>query len=760
MSKKVPTISKVVRASTSSARTDTKYVGDFLLEIGCEELPADYMPNALDWNYPNSRGLAASAEAALAESKMVWKELQVFGSPRRLILKISGIEPVVREEIEGPPVSIAFGQDGKPTPAADGFAKKMGVTVPQLKKKQTARGERLVLERAIPVEKVLQAAIPAIISGISFPKTMKWDSSGVRFARPIRWLMAFYGSKPISCSYGALKSAPETYPNRRLPQKAVKISSITSYFSALPKLRIRLENGASLQRKEDGSAEPLSIDKRKRADLQRQLEVAAKKLGGRLPDETTEEFEWLLNTVAFLAEYPVVAVGSFQKIYLDLPTEVLTTSMARHLKLFSIREKNSEKLLPNFLAVLEGKPEKADRVMANVDRIIEARFTDARFFYREDTKTKLEVKAAQLSGVVFHEKLGTVAERIPRLERLMGVIAKEIQLSSVAAASAGRAARLCKADLVTQMVREFPTLQGLIGSRYAAQDGEPADVVTAIAEQYEPRAAGDAVPASPAGAVLSIADRFDTLIGYFGVGMKPTGSADPYGLRRQALGLVRILIEPPKSISFVGLSIDRLSDEGIQSWGARLKTDKTALKKELRSFLSERFEWLASVRGKFTREQIDAVLSADDDDLAGAWERLSVIGRLWGDSRRKEILIKAAKVAERTGRIVASVKSGNGFGSVNPEILKESSEKKLWEAWNRVAPLVREQVRGRRFEEAVATYGGLYPEVHEFFETVFVMDKDENLRRNRLAFMKEIHQSLAESFADLSKLPLSGVEPS
>ena len=285
-------------------------------------------------------------------------------------------------------------------------------------------------------------------------------------------------------------------------------------------------------------------------------------------------------------------------------------------------------------------------------------------------------------------------------------------------------------------------------------------MVTAIAEQYEPRAAGDAVPASPAGAVLSIADRFDTLIGYFGVGMKPTGSADPYGLRRQALGLVRILIEPPKSISFVGLSIDRLSDEGIQSWGARLKTDKTALKKELRSFLSERFEWLASVRGKFTREQIDAVLSADDDDLAGAWERLSVIGRLWGDSRRKEILIKAAKVAERTGRIVASVKSGNGFGSVNPEILKESSEKKLWEAWNRVAPLVREQVRGRRFEEAVATYGGLYPEVHEFFETVFVMDKDENLRRNRLAFMKEIHQSLAGSFADLSKLPLSGVEPS
>ncbi len=729
---------------------------DFLLEIGCEELPADYMPSALDWNYPPPKGLAASAARVLSEAKLVWKEIETFGLPRRLVLKVSGIDPVVREEMEGPPVSVAYAPDGKPTPAAEGFAKKMGVSLSSLKKKQTARGERLVLERSIPAEKILESAVPAIINGIFFPKTMRWDSSGVRFARPVRWLCAFYGAKPFACAYGLLKSAPETYPNRRLPQKPVKILSIHGYFLMLPKLKVQLEAGIVLSPDE----QHIIRSPKKRQGLLQQLVAAAKKLGGRLPDENTEEFEWLLNTVTFLSEDPVVAVGSFQKQYLDLPTEVLATSMAKHLKLFSIREKNSEKLLPNFLAVLEGKPTIPAVVMANVDRIIEARFTDARFFYRADTKTKLESKIAQLSGVVFHEKLGTMVERIPHLERLIGLISRETNSPPAVASSAVRAVRLCKADLVTQMVREFPTLQGLIGSRYAVQDGEPAEVVTAIREHYAPRAAKDPVPSTVLGALVSLADRFDTLIGYFGVGLKPTGSADQYGLRRQATGLVRILIEPPKGVSFVGLSIDRIFDEGIQSWGARLKTDKNLLKKELHSFLIERFEWLASVRGGFTREQSEAVLSAGSDDLAGAWERLSVLAQFWNDSRRKDSLIKAAKVAERTGRIVQSVKGGNGFGSVNPDILKESSERKLWEAWNRVAPLVREQVKGRRFEEAVVTYSGLYPEVHEFFEKVFVMDEDPAVRKNRLAFMKEIHQSLAGSFADLSKLPLSGIEPS
>jgi len=464
-----------------------------------------------------------------------------------------------------------------------------------------------------------------------------------------------------------------------------------------------------------------------------------------------------LNTVTFLAEDPVVAVGSFRPEYLDLPPEVLQTSMAKNLKLFSIRSATSDKLLPHFLAVLEGKPKNAAGVMANYDRIIEARFTDARFFYKEDTKSRLEAKVPQLSKVVFHEKLSEVAGRTHHLGGLMRSIARQTGVE-VDASVCEKVAKLCKADLVTQMVREFPTLQGTIGGHYARHDGEPAEVAAAISQQYWPRAAKDPVPTTPLAALVSLADRVDALAGTFGVGLKPTGSADPYGLRRQALGLVRILIEPPKGVSFIGLSFDRLFDESIQSWGARVTLDPKTLKKELRAFLRERFEWLATRDQPADRELVSAVLAAGDDDLAGAWERLQLLRRLWagsGDGKRK-ILEAAAKVADRTGRIVKSVKGLPLPDTVDPAILKEPEEKELWETWNRIAPQVKEQLERRQYEEATKIYSGLYPAVHAYFEKVFVMAEDEGLRRNRLALLKQIHGSLAGAFADLGRLSLPG----
>lgn len=725
-----------------------KLVRDFILEIGCEELPADYCPAALDWGAPASRGLSSAAAMVLSKNKIVWKRLESFGTPRRLVLKVSRIEHTVFEEIEGPPVAIAFDAQGRPTEAAKGFAKKQGVSISQLKKKETSRGERLVLERSIPVTKVLETAIPQMIQMIKFPKTMRWDDSGLRFARPIRWLLSLYGSQVVPCALGRLKSARFTYGPRRFGNKAIAVKDASAYFAILRKLKVDLEEGQPS----------------KRTGLHKLLEKKARAVGGRLGDEKTEEFNGLLDTVTFLAEDPVVEVGSFRKEYLDLPSEVLATAMAKHLKLFSIYAPDGKKLLPRFLAVLEGSPKNAALVMANVDRIIEARFSDARFFYQEDTKTSLSAKVSSLEKVVFHDKLGSVADRIPRLERLSRAIAQQMEFSDSLIREIPRLVQLCKADLVTQMVREFPSLQGVIGAHYARHDGESEGVAEGIAQQYQPRTVADPVPHSRLGAIISLADRIDTLVGYFGAGMKPSGSLDPYGLRRLALGLVRILIEPPRKLSptfsFVGLSIDRLFDEGIQSWGSKLKVVTTqTLKEELRAFVRERLEWIAFVFEKFDQSHIEAVLTANDDDVAGAWERLKVLRQLWTDEKKKDSLIRAAKVAERTGRIVKAAKDQDGLGTVNPEVFKEPLEKQLWVRWNEVAPTLEAQIKQRQYQEAVVTYSTLYSQVHEFFETVFVMDENPEIRRNRLALMHQIHQSLAGSFADLSKLPLGGIEP-
>ncbi len=728
---------------------------DFLLEIGCEELPADYMPDALDWNENSPLGLGVAAVAALLGSNVEWTELRTYGTPRRLVLHVRGVAPKVQKEEKGPPVQVAFDPSGKPTRADEAFAQRHGLKVSQLVQRETSRGKALWAEYEIPVEKVLAQVVPELIQSIRFPKTMRWDKSGVRFARPIRWLLALYGAKLVSCSFGSLNSIAATYGTRRGDQKRVSVRSSTDYFAVLKRLKIQLETGVGFRSESPDRSVPIEATYDKRNALLKQLEAAAKKAGGRLPDQATEEFDGLLNTATFLAENPTVQAGSFRTEYLELPAEVLATSMAKHLKLFSVFSPDGKKLLPKFLAVLEGKPGRPKQVMDNYDRILEARFTDARFFWQEDMKARLEGRMPPLSMLTFHEKLGSVADRIPRLTALMNFMADRISVEDHVRASIQPAADLAKTDLVTQMVREYPSLQGIIGSHYARLGGEGDAVVGALLEQYRPRTAGDPVPSTPLGAILSLADRIDTLAGYFGVGLKPTGSVDPYALRRQALGIVRILLEPPPGLSFVGLSIDSLFEQGIQSWGNRITTDPSKLKAELVLFLRERFETLSFAVHRIDRPLIAAVLAVEGSDFAGAKERLDLLRDWWtaaGSKRQK--LERAAKVAERTGRIVRSVGSMDLPAEVDAGTLREPIEKELWETWNRAAPQVRSSLDRRQYGQAVEAYSALYPVVHEFFEKVFVMDEDLNLRRNRLTLLRQIFQGLAGRFADLSDLPL------
>jgi len=752
-------MSKRKRVPSQAKRTSE----NFLLEIGCEELPADCLPTLLDWERqgPMTGGGLASTAVGLFEGEgIVWETLQSFGTPRRLVLLAQGIEPQVKKREKGPPVSVAYDAQDKPTKAAEAFAARHGMKVSELKREDTPKGPVVFAEYSIPVIEVLSRAIPEIIQRIVLPKKMRWDESGAQFLRPIRWLLALYGSRVVPCTFGVVQSSNMTHGSRRLGGQPVRVAKSTDYFSKLPCLQVELEHGLVWKWKEDylhEIEEPYPV---KRQRLREQLEQTARRLGGRLPDQKTEEFGWLLNTAAFLAENPVIQAGEFQKEYLDLPAEVLATAMAKYLKLFSVVSTDGKRLLARFLAVLEGTSRRAPSVLANIERVLEARICDARFFFAEDTRTPLESKVPELKGLVFHEKLGTVAGRIPRLKLLMEAIASAARLPLEVSNLTQRAALLCKADLVTQMVREFPSLQGTMGGTYARRDGESEELAKALTEQYHPRTASEPVPSSALGAVLSLADRIDTLIGYFGFGLKPTGSADPYALRRQALGAVRILVEPPRGASFVGLSIDSLIQAGIESWGLTFPVGSKVIQEELRSFFKERFEWLAGTRERFERELIDAVLAAEKNDLAGAWERLLLLRSFWVDPRKKDVLLRAAKVAERTGRIVRSAKEDGSLQRVNPQALQEVSERRLWQAWSKVATTLSEQLKRRDYSRAIETYSSLYPEVHTFFEKVFVMDENPDVRRNRLAFLKEIYQSLAIPFADLSKLPLAGVEPS
>ncbi|MBI1952576.1 MAG: glycine--tRNA ligase subunit beta [Candidatus Omnitrophica bacterium] len=731
---------------------------NFLLEVGCEELPSEDLPGVLDWEREGPRaagGLASSAVSVLSDKNAVWKSVQSFATPRRLVLLIRGLEEKVCREEKGPPVSVAYDAQGRPTRAAEAFARRHGLPVSRLTRKQTPKAEVVVARYSLAVTEVLAQAVPQMIEGMVFPKTMRWDDSGARFARPVRWLLCLFGKKVIACSFGRVKAGNKTCLTRRAEDKPVPVTSVDRYFGLMKKERIQLEQGIRITPGKEPFThlfkEQVPLKKER---LQKALEAKAKALSGRLYPAASAEFEWLLSTATFLAEDPVVREGSFEAKYLALPPEVLAASMAKHLKLFSVYAADGKRLLPKFLAVLEGRPGKPATVTANLERIIEARFSDASFFYEEDTRQPLEAKVEQLRGVVFHEKLGTVYERIPRIEKLLAVILEGSSLSrGLGVPLLARMARLCKADLVTQMVREFPSLQGVVGGYYAKQSGESEWVSRAIGEHYRPKSFSDPLPGTPLGSWLSLADRLDALTGYFGVGLKPTGSADPYALRRAALGAVRILTDEREAFSLTGLSVDSLIRAGIESWGSRLTLPAQVVQEELQAFLKERWLWLAGQAHPGAGGQwLDAVWSPNPGDLIGAWRRLEMLLGFLKNPKSRETVLRAAKVAERSGRMVRAASGEEVRGSVDASLFQEPVEKELWRQWQELSPVLSGQLARSEYLAALASYGRLREPLHAYFEKVFVMGSDQAQRINRLLFLKEIHTAMAGHFADLSEV--------
>lgn len=689
---------------------------DLLFEVGCEELPARFIEPAL-------RSLAEEAERAFREADLTFEEIRTLGTPRRLTLLVVGLserQPDRVEEIQGPPRRIAFDPEGKPTPAALGFARKQGVDLSEIRIKKTPRGEYLFVERKIPgraTREILPEILTELLKRLSFPKRMRWGDQDFAFARPIRWLVVLYGEETIPLEVAGVKAGRLTRGHRFLAPQPLEIGHPRAYRDILHRAYVL-------------------VDPEERVSRTREEVLKAAREAGGFP----EEDEDLLRENAHLVEYPFALAGRFPREYLELPEALIVTAMREHQRYFAVRDAEG-RLLPVFVAVNNNRPRHPEILREGHERVLKARLEDARFYWQRDLEVPLAERVQELSGVVYHTRLGTLADKTERLRSLCGYLAglwfpekKEL---------AQRAAELSKADLVTEVVGEFPTLQGEMGRIYALKDGEPPEVAEALLEQYLPRGAEERVAETPVGIVLSVADKADTVGAFFAVGERPTGASDPYGLRRAAYGLLRTVLRHGLELSLRDLFtfvLWLLERQGF------FREDKEEVLEEILGFVRRRLEGELVAMG-FPQDEVRAVLRVGADDPTEALARLSALHAV-----RESPDFAALAVAFK--RVMNMVKKLEQNYQVREDLFGEPEEKTLWEAYLRVKEEVEPLLSERRYEAALRAFTTLKEPIDRFFDRVFVMVEDQALRENRLALL----QSLARLFlrvADLSELDLS-----
>jgi len=689
---------------------------ELLLEIGTEELPAQFVPPVLT-------DLKERATQLLKDARLHHGTIKTLGTPRRLTLWVQGLadhqEPVSME-VMGPSKAVGFDAQGRPTKAAIGFAGSQGVPVKGLVVRTTPKGEYLFAVKKTPGRKtteILPGLLSELAGGFSFPKAMRWNKTGARFARPVRWLVALYGGKPVRFEFAGLKAGDTTIGHRFLSSgRPMRVRDFRSYEKALQKAGVIVDP----DRRHDMIAKQVAqIAKRKNALLVRD--------------------DALLEQAVFSVEMPEAIIGSFHSRYLDLPKAVLSTAMKEHQGYFPLLAKD-DKLLPNFIAVVNMRGGEAT-IRAGNERVLAARLADAKFFFDEDRKTRLESRIEKLKGVTFHQKLGTLYQKVGRVTAMATMLADTLaDLDTVE--HCRRAAMLCKADLVTGMVGEFPTLQGIMGCEYALHDGEPKAVADAIAEHYRPRFAEDAIPASLAGKLLSLADRLDTLAAFFAVGLVPSGSEDPFALRRHAYAVIRILVEGEAfSLSLNAAIQDAyrlLREQGISV------EDKAA--DELRRFFAERLRYYAQEGLHLRGDLVEAVLARLQ---SGTFDPRDILVRsqvLQAFAARSEFesLVIAFKRAENITKAQTEDK-------VDAGLLKEEVEKSLYKAVCAAEDVVPGLIKDAKYEDALEALVALKGPIDAFFTGVMVMAEDEALRRNRLALLVRV-RNLFRQYADFSKV--------
>lgn len=701
---------------------------ELLLEIGTEEIPARFLP-------PVMQEMAESLRKRLDQARIGVGEIVTWATPRRLALvarKVAAGQAEAVQEIIGPPKAVAFDQYGKATPAAQGFAKAQGVAVSDLVEVDTPRGVYLAVSKSAagrPTTECLPEILPEFIMGLSFPKSMRWGDLPETFARPIHWILARFAGQVVDFPLADVTSGTVTYGHRFLGPQAIEVKDAASYLAALQKAHVLVDPAT------------------RRAHLEKELAQAAAGVGGEVVPNPG-----LLEENIFLVEYPSVVVGSFDKKFLALPDEVLITSMREHQRYFSLRGQDG-KLLAHFIAVNNTLTRNPDVVRQGHERVLRARLSDAMYFYEVDSKTPLENRVEALKGVMFHSSLGTSYEKMERFRELAVALAG--QLAPELTEKVRRAATLAKADIDTEMVGEFPSLQGVMGEKYSLLTGEDPQVATALFSHYLPRHADDILPGDPVGALVGLADRLDTICGFFGVGLNPTGTADPYGLRRHALAIIRILRAQQLHLDlpeFVSQSLELLKSKLSRT------PEETAL--EVLDFLQTRLQHLLLAEG-FTQETVAAVLAAGWRDVADAVDKVRALEEI-----RKSPDFPALAVAFKR---VINISRGAEAGEVDELLFEYPEEKQLWDAtvlmqdevekvfakvkYKKAGepPKARIPERPRDYSRLCRALAQLRGPVDAFFDKVMVMAEDERVRRNRLSLLARISRHFLR-MADFSKI--------
>ena len=680
-----------------------------LLEIGVEELPSRFGQTTLDQIENNLSKL-------LKEERINFDNIEKYATPRRLTFVIKNLADKatdLEEEVKGPAKKIAVDADGNFTKPALGFMKSKGLDTENVYFKQLGNAEYLfgtIKQEGKHTSEVLKTIVPEAIKNVTFPKAMRWGGKNMRFARPIRWMVALLNNEVLDIDLEGIKSSNITRGHRFLGEKEFEVNSVEEYFEKLDKNFVIL-------------------DQHKRKEMIREQAVeVAKSLGGEV-----ELDEDLLEEITFLVEYPTAFYGEFDEEYVKLPKEVVTTPMKEHQRYFPVSKDG--KLLPNFIAVRNGDSNRIDLVKAGNEKVLRARLADALFFYHEDTKKPLESFVDKLQTVVFQAKLGTVYDKTLRIEKLSQVILNELNMTE-SKENTLRAAKLCKADLVTNMVFEFTELQGIMGRDYAQVSGENEEVCQGIFEHYLPRFAGDILPETNTGIALSIADKLDSIAGFFAIGIKPSGSQDPYALRRQALGILSILLDRKLSVN-----LNNLINAALDNY-SNLEFNKEEVASQIVEFFVERVKNLFKDLG-IRYDVIDAVLNNNLDDISDIHTRALELNRWLQKDELVEMLTAFNRVATLAEKATTDI--------VKEDLLKEDAEIKLYNGFKEIKSNVESLLLDKKYNEALDAFATLRPLVDNLFDNVMVMDKDEAIKENRLGLLKQIYSTML-TICDLSKI--------
>ena len=682
---------------------------EFFLEIGSEEIPAGFIPRALT-------EMEAMITRELTNARLSFSELKTMATPRRLALVVSGLpelQPDAQITATGPSKKAAYDSDGKPTKAAEGFARGQGVDVSQLKIITTDKGEYLAATReetGRPTREILAEMLPKMVADIPFKKSMRWGDLDVRFARPIHWIVALFGGSVVPFSFGNITSGDVSRGHRFMANMTFAVRDFNHYL-------------------EECERHFVIPDPERRKDIIRSAtERVAKEAGGHLLKD-----EELLEQVAYLVEYPSAVRGSFSEEFLNVPKEVLITSMRSHQRYFSIVDESGS-LMPGFITINNTLADDPSVVVKGNERVLRARLSDARFFFEEDQKIRLDERVEALKKVVYQQKLGTSYEKMERFTSLATGLAE--RLNPGVKEQTARAARLCKADLVSGMVGEFPEVQGIMGREYALLEGEEPAVANAIAEHYLPTQAGGELPASDVGAFVSIADKLDTICGCFGVDLVPTGAADPYALRRATIGIISIILEKGYRIP-----LTELINRSLALLAAKLLRPADQVADEVLEFFRGRFVNLMS--GDFAGDVVDAAVSAGFNDLVDVKFRITALTEFRSHPDFEPLSI----AFKRVGNII---KEGTDV-PVDPALFEDAAEGELYEAFNAVSNIVKLKVTQGAWLEALATIATLRSSVDNFFDKVMVMAEDGRVRTNRLALLTAIARMFGR-IADFTRI--------